>query len=145
MLVAVSLYLWGTKIDPQRLTELLGVPPSTARAKGEARTLSTQQVVTARIGVWEFSTDPELSSVVLADHLDLLRSRFGPTWAMIADLPDVEEACVDVFVAINAKADGTEGSFEMSPKNLSDLQQLGLPVRFTVAFTDVARTIDEEP
>jgi hypothetical protein len=140
MLVAVSLYFWGDKLDPKHLTELLGVEPSISRAKGETETTSTNKVVTAKIGVWGFSTDTELKDVSLANHIELLRSRLGESWTKVHALPDVEDACVDVFVAIEALKDGTEAGFELSPQNLAGLQQLGLPIRFTVAFTDTNGT-----
>lgn len=136
MLTQISLYLWGAKLDPQRITEILGVMPSAARAKGETRTLPTKHVVTAKIGVWEFCTYPELKSSVLADHIELLQSRFGSSGTNVGNLPNVEDACVDVFMAISAKEDSTECDFELSQKDLSHLQQFSVRIEFHVAFTD---------
>src|SRR5437879_3554478 len=119
MLIAVSLYLWGDKLDPQRITEILGVASSDSRAKGETRTLPTNTVVTAKIGFWRFSTDDAgLKSSELAEHIELLRSQFGASWTKVASLPDVQEACVKVFIATSASEGDTTCYFEMSPKNV---------------------------
>ena len=147
MLINVRLYLWGDKLDPQRITEILGVTPSESRAKGETSIISTGKVVTAKIGFWCFSTrDTGLKSLELAEHIELLRSQFGASWTKIVSLPDVQDACVDIFIAISEEEqEDTTCYFEMSPKNVPDLQQVGLRVRFAVAFTGTTAKIHEEP
>ena len=147
MLINVALYLWGDKLDPQRITEILGVAPSDSRAKGQTSILSTNTVVTAKIGFWCFSThEAGLKSFELAEHIEFLRSQFGASWTKIVSLPDVQDACVDIFIAIGEEEqEDTTCYFEMSPKNVSDLQQVGLRVQVTVSYPGTTGKIHEEP
>jgi hypothetical protein len=134
MLIAVSLYLRGEKVDPDRITKILGVTPSRGRRKGQTELTSTNQQITAKTGVWRFSTDDELDSPILAEHIELLRSRFGYSWTNLSSLPDVQEAYVDIFMAVDAEKEGTNTChFTLTPLSLLDLQQTGLPTQFTVA------------
>lgn len=134
MIIQVSMCLKGDQLDPNRITQLLGLIPSDTKVKGQKDVTSTKKVVTAKTGLWRFSTYDELKSTVFAEHLEFLRSRFASRWKDIAKLPNVQEAYVDVFIAINEEKDNKNTAyFGLTAANLSDLQQLGLPMRFEVA------------
>src|SRR5262245_41589276 len=119
MLIAVSLYLKGAKLDPDQITKTLGVMPSRGRREGQTELTSTNQQITAKIGVWRFSTDDELDSPVLAEHIELLRSRFGSMWTNLSNLPNVEQAFVDIFMAVDAEKENTNTCyFTLTPKTI---------------------------
>lgn len=135
ILINVSLKLWGETLNPSYITEQLGVEPSDTQMKGETKTTSTGYVVTAKIGMWCFSTkDDGLKNSNLTDHIGFLRTRFVSSGAKIRNLLGVEDACVDIFIAIDGEENGTECYFEMSSANLLELQHFGIPIRFTIAF-----------
>jgi hypothetical protein len=132
MKIDVSVYLRGDSLDPVTVSALLGIEPSKSQRKGERRTTSSNREVTAKIGVWAIVADA--SSSGLQAVLDEITTRFRDNRLNLSKITGVEEAYVDVFVAIDAEADGGGTcNFQLSKENVSALDALGLPVRFTVS------------
>jgi hypothetical protein len=63
----------GDRLDPDRITAILGVQPTTAYRKGE-RYLAGPRAgyVTGRTGVWVLASDGAIDSVALDRHLEYL-------------------------------------------------------------------------
>jgi hypothetical protein len=63
----------GDRLDPDRITAILGVPPTKAYRKGE-RYLAGPRAghVTGRTGVWVLATDSAINSATLDRHLEHL-------------------------------------------------------------------------
>lgn len=132
MKIDVSVYLRGDSLDPLVVSALLGIEPSKSQRKGECWRTSSNREVTAKIGVWAIVSGA--SSSGLQAILEEVTTRFRDNRINLSEIADVEEAYVDVFVAIDAEADGGGTcNFQLSKENVSALDALGLPVQFTVA------------
>jgi hypothetical protein len=133
MKIAVSLYFWGEGLIPAKISNVLGVSPTQSQAKGEVKTTSTGKKVTAKGGMWGFSSDYEVVGQYLSEHISFLRSKLGQRASQIPSLEGVQDSCVDVFIAAETGAEGATCEFELTTANVAALMELGLPVRFTVA------------
>ena len=127
----VSIYLLGDELDPDSVTALLGLKPDEFHRKGKRWTTSTNREVIERTGIWVVSaktTSNDLNRVI-GD----VASKIDANAPFLMQLPGVEEAFLDVFIAIDADTDGGGTcEFELTPQDVAELTRLGLPVRFTV-------------
>jgi hypothetical protein len=133
MKIAVSLYFWGESLVPADITNALKIKPSQSQTKGEVTITSTNKKVTAKIGMWGFSSDYEIKSENLGEHISCLRLKIGNNLNQILSLKNVQDSCVDVFIANDTE---TDYEFELTNENIISLMEIGLPVRFTVANID---------
>lgn len=128
----VAVYLRGDALDPNHVSELLGVAPSKAQYKGETRQTSTNQNFVTKIGLWALVAQSKSSD--LFELIDELTSKIKKSGVSLLEIDGVQEAYADVFIAMDADEDG-EGTceFQLTPENLKALDCLGIPTRFTVA------------
>jgi Domain of unknown function (DUF4279) len=69
----------GDSLVPEQLTKLLGIDPTLAYAKGEHYSRGPRsRDLRGRTGVWFLSTDDEVVSNRLTDHIEWLVSRIAP-------------------------------------------------------------------
>jgi hypothetical protein len=133
-LLDVSLCLKGEALDPVGLSKLLGVTATTARRKGEKRTIASNKEVTSKGGVWILRVQKDLDVLDLSSVVEELVAKIGNKTASLVGIPGVEHAYVDVFVATKSRDDGGGTcEFELSALNIASVRELGLPVQFTVA------------
>lgn len=127
----VSIYLLGDELNPDSVTVLLGVEPNESHRKGKRWTTSTNKEVIERTGIWVVSAKTTSNDLhrVLGD----VTSKIDENAPLLKELAGVDEAYLDVFIAIDADTDGGGTcEFELSPQDLAELGRLELPVRFTV-------------
>jgi Domain of unknown function (DUF4279) len=68
-----TLRFTGDRLDPDRITAILGVHPTKAYRKGESYLAGPRAgYVTGRTGVWALATDGPVDSPELDQHLDYL-------------------------------------------------------------------------
>ncbi len=130
--VIASLYLKGVDLDPQEITRTLGVGPTTSHGCGEVHKTSSGRDFVTKTGLWGLVVDCDPAEV--ADVLEALLMRLGKQPALM-NLPGVQEAYFDVFIALSSDEDG-EGTcaMELTSAQLSELSHFELPVRFTVTM-----------
>lgn len=133
-LIDFGIFLRGENLDPELVSSMLSLTPSSSQKKGEKRISSSNNEYFTQIGVWEIAATSK--SDLLSDHIEELTSKVGMYGTALLDIEGVEEAYADVFIGVEAEEEG-EGTcgFELSGENLRALTQLGLPVRFTVSIT----------
>lgn len=69
----------GDNLDPNRLTELLGIEPSLAYSKGEKYSLGPRSgALKGRTGLWFLSTDDAVKTSRLSDHVQWLLGKITP-------------------------------------------------------------------
>ncbi|MGO4152054.1 DUF4279 domain-containing protein [Cupriavidus sp. YAF13] len=128
--IIVALYLNGEHLDPESVTREIGVGPSRAQKKGERRVTSSGLEFLVKQGSWALSF--ELGSTSLDDHLARLIQSF-PIGKPLSAIANVEDAYIDVFVALSSSLDGdAKCELDIEPDVLVSLAQLGLPIRITV-------------
>lgn len=126
----VALYLRGERLDPDQVTQRLGVEPSKTQKKGDVNVTPTGHNVIARHGLWARLV--ELDSASLDEHLLRLAESL-PASLSLSSIDDIEDAYFDVFVAMATDVDGdAECELDVSPKLLAMLARFGLPVRIAV-------------
>lgn len=133
-LYTVSVYLKGDTLNPELISEKLGIAPTKSHWKGFSFTTSTQHEVVKSTGLWCLSIDgsTEVSATISTLASNLLRSGCD-----LSSLPGVEESYVDIFYAERADdLAGAECSFTCDARCLALLAALQLPVHFTVATVE---------
>lgn len=130
--VIASLYLKGDDLDPQVVTEALRVRPTGSHARGEVHRTSSGREFVTKTGLWSLVFDQDPAEV--SDVLGALLRCLGKQRTLV-NLPGVQEAYFDVFVANSLDGDG-EGTcaMEILADQLGALSHYGLPVRFTVTM-----------
>lgn len=130
--IEVAIYLRGVNLDPVYVSSVLGLEPSKSQFKGEKRRTSTGKDFVTGIGLWALTVEADSNNLsALIGELGLGVENRGVSFAHIAG---VEEAYLDVFMAVDADDDGGGTcTFQLSEESVSALHGLGLPVRFTVA------------
>lgn len=128
----VAVYLKGDDLDPGALTTIFGLEPTESHRKGSLRRTSNNRQLLEKTGLWVLSIKSE--SEKLSEMLEELASKFSKYGAELVPVSGVDEAYIDVFIAVSAEDDGGGTSeFDLSQECLSALARLGLPVRFTIA------------
>lgn len=130
--IEVTVYLRGMSLNPAHVSSELGLEPSKSQLKGEKKLTSTNKEFVTNIGLWALSVEADSSDLsALIGELVLKVKNRGVPFASVAG---VEEAYLDVFIALDADDDGGgTGAFQLSEESVSALHGLGLPVRFSVA------------
>ena len=128
----VAIYLRGDGLGPTHVSTVLGITPSKSQYKGQKKITSTNQVIVANIGLWALVAETKSSDLPV--HIQELASKIGDRGPILTGIAGVEEAYVDVFVAVDAGDDGGGTcEFQLNPENVRALDRFGMPVRFTVA------------
>ena len=68
----------GDRLDPRRVSQLLGIEPTTAYRKGEVYKRSRGHEVIGRTGLWLVSSRSHVKSDELNDHLAYLQTVIFP-------------------------------------------------------------------
>jgi hypothetical protein len=133
VLVTVGLYLLGEQLDPEKISEELGIVPTKARRKGEKRETATGREYISKTGVWSLVLSKDHAEV--ADVAANLLTALAHCKKPLKTLTGIQDAYFDVFIAGTADNDG-EGSceFEIDSAQLATLAQHGLPIRFKVSL-----------
>ena len=130
----VALYLRGDDLDPAQVSQLLGLEPTKSQRKGEERLTSTNRKITAKVGLWALVAESKSND--LSVLIDELTSKIGDRAAApLPSIPGVQEAFLDVFIAIDADREDGGGTceFQLSTEDLHSLKRVGVATRFTVA------------
>jgi len=77
-MASASLIFAGDRLDPSRVTVLLGVQPTTAYRKDEVYKRSRGHEVIGRTGLWLLSSHGHVKSDQLNDHLAYLKAIIFP-------------------------------------------------------------------
>jgi hypothetical protein len=133
--IIVALYLRGDNLDPELISNTIGIIPTKSQYKGKKKVTSTNHECYAKIGVWALIADSVSYNV--ADHINWLVSQIGKCGNTLRSISGVDEAYVDIFIAARADEDG-EGTcnFEFDAEVLAALAKLELPVRFSASVVN---------
>lgn len=129
--IIVALYLRGDNLDPEVISNTIGIIPTESQYKGQKNITSTNREFYSKIGMWALVADSVSYNV--ADHINWLVSQIGKCGNTLRSINGVDEAYVDIFIAAKADEDG-EGAcnFELDAEMFAALAKLELPVRFSV-------------
>jgi hypothetical protein len=132
MQISITLRLSGELLSPDEITKILNVTPHVARRKGEVRVSSGKEIV-SKIGLWTWKSEDLANALTINDHINRLRITFEHVYKLFADLPNTENAWVDICIV---KTDDEESDstveFLLDTKSIAILNNMGLPVEFTM-------------
>ncbi len=120
----VSLRIWGASLDPDFLTQQLGVPPTFSAHRGEEVQRGARTVV-QEVGVWTYRVDVP-TDTELGEALGMLLEVFPEDTNLWTELTSTYTA--DVFCAVFLQADNQ--NTRMDDEVLSALGRRGLSVNF---------------
>lgn len=130
----VAIYLKGDDLMPEELSARLGVVATKSHRRGQKSIAKSGKEIVARTGLWKSSRTAK-SAIDLPLLLQQVASELLASGNDLSSLPGVEDAFVDIFIAQTAEHDGGGTSeFFMDAAAVATLNQLALPVRFTVAI-----------
>ncbi|MFY0186245.1 hypothetical protein ACTT2I_02240 [Stenotrophomonas sp. PUT21] len=136
----LTLFLKGDALDPRLLTDLLGVQPTKAHAKGRVWTTSAGTEVTDRNGLWMLSLTgglSDVSSLILRLHAIIEKS-----CRPVLQLPGVSEAFIDFLVMVPAlPSGGADCHLAINHSSVVALGELGLPVE--ISFSALATSVTQ--
>src|SRR5579884_2737351 len=125
-----SLRFVGERLDPDRVTAILGTAPTTAYRKGEVYKESRGREARGRTGVWLLSSKGAVNSSDLKDHLEYLRQVLYP-----ADSHERVERLKALLCEMRAEAD--IGCFWHGHPPAPSI-----PTEFKNAFAELPATIE---
>lgn len=137
MLISVRLYVQGDDLRPADITQLLGVQPTRAHARGDTRTLPDGTVVAEKIGVWVWKTGVDAEDAKLSDCVQALQRAFDHSTKALAALPNAEATWIDIHIVEERSLeddDDAEVAFTLTSQDIGALNALGLPAEITVSL-----------
>lgn len=133
---ALSLRVMAPDLDPNHVSELLGVTPSRMVRKGERTYPSNPRSRISDVGIWELSLDPRTAEepdvVKAAERLMFLAAATPAAWLA---LPDDCAVYLDVALALTAMS----GGFWLSPSLMQSLAGRHIEARFDIYDRQVPR------
>lgn len=118
-----SFTMLGATLDPEQITPALGLTPDRASKAGDLRGKTTS---TWQHGFWSISTENEVQSQNLEEHIARLLDKLEPVSRQLAAIRESSEihARVFCFWETNRMNDG----IELSPDLMGRLARLNLQV-----------------
>ena len=132
--VEVSLYVYGADLNPDAVTGILGINPTTARRRGESRVTVTDRTVVQKIGVWAYSINARSDDLngSMRSLLEQLIGQLGRRENILQCLPDAETGFVEIMFSMISDQGSIGCEVELDPADVRALCSLGLPLRFTI-------------
>jgi hypothetical protein len=130
----VNLYVYGHDLDPDMVTEILGIAPTVARRRGETRTTLTGKTVVQKTGVWGYkiiARSEELTSG-MRGLLDQLIAELGHRERLLESLPQADEGFIEILFSMISDAGSVGCEVEIAESEVKALASFGLPLRFTL-------------
>lgn len=129
-LIDVGIILRGEKLQPEHVSEFLGLQPSRSQNKGGLRHGSKS--VIAKTGVWTLMADTNSKNVLdrIDELLEILRGIHKP----LDELDDVTEAFLDIFITQNEDSSERKSvEFNLGKRHMQILSLIGLGLKVTYA------------
>ncbi len=133
MLISVTLRIAGDLLDPEEITAILNVAPRVSRRKGDVRISSSKREIVSKFGLWTWKSEDLSNTLTIDDHINRLKSTFQHAYALFPNLPNVENAWVDICI-VDSEGEGGDSSvsFLLDKKSTATLSNTGLPIEFTI-------------
>jgi hypothetical protein len=133
MLISVTLRISGDLLDPEEITAILNVIPRISRRKGDVRISSSKKEIVSKFGLWTWKSEDLSNILTINDHINRLKSTFEHAYALLPNLPNVENAWVDICI-VDSEGEAGDSSVEflLDTGSTATLSDIGLPIEFTI-------------
>lgn len=137
--ITTGVYLRGEDLIPSQITSVLGFSPSRSLRRGEFKPGSVTAV--AKTGLWcLLAQTPSLSP---REHLRELVQTIGTPPVPLVDLPNVQDAYLDIFIALDREEmPSTAVHWKFTSDEIKQISSYGLAVHVTIACTTEAAQTD---
>ena len=134
--VDATLILWGENLVPDEITNLLGIPPTRSRAKGEnspgRRPLRHDLL---KVGMWTLSTAQYIPSQDLSDHVAFLVEKLGCKIPTLKERELIGKARLSIMVHVGESKPGVASwEDELDAELIADIAKLGASLALTVMW-----------
>lgn len=127
--IVASIYLRGDQLEPEYVSNILGISSTYSQKQGELRPGSKKLV--AKIGVWRFTA--ETKSDCIADHINDLLATIKNISTPMNQIKGVEEAFMDIFIGLDENPSLRQTlEFSVSKEQINLLGRLGLALEITI-------------
>ena len=126
----VRIYIRGTNLDPDLVSKVLNLKPSTSQTKGGLKPNSQRFI--AKIGMWSLASKGKTFPIL--EQVDDLLSQLEGSTVRLDEIDGVEDACLDIFLPLSddGKIDKTF-EFALTRNQIKRLSKLGLSADFTIS------------
>jgi Domain of unknown function (DUF4279) len=131
---AASFRLRGSRLDPDVVTRAIGVEPSRAAKRGEARASAPTR--TNRTGAWALESDDACSRADdhLEKHLRWLLDHLEPRADQLADVVAKQGLEAEFWCVV--QMEGANCDFELQPETIARMAALGATLRLDIYAPD---------
>ncbi|MCL2716027.1 MAG: DUF4279 domain-containing protein [Alphaproteobacteria bacterium] len=140
-IVEMSLRLHGDDLNPDEISGILGVLPSSGHRKGDKRTSRVtgfEQYAPWKSGVWILYSDRNPDDGEVAHVVSEFLGGLEKVNLLLGSLPGVQEAYFDIviFGAIDREDRNNKEIFvfELGTRRLAALARFGIPIRFKISI-----------
>ncbi len=125
--VEVSLFVYGHDLDPDLVTERLGLTPEVAVRRGDTRNWQGKSAV-QKVGVWGY----KVKGAEVEPLVNQFIAALTPCDNILARLPAAQEGVIEIFMSMLSDGGSITCEEELSVAQQRSLCAFGLPLRFTV-------------
>ena len=129
-----ALRIYADNLDPDMVTDCLGIRPTSSQRKGEIKTNSRGKQRTIKIGAWFLSSEDRVQSKDLRRHLDWLLALVLPRAEAVRSLQTIDGVTMNVNCIWWSARGG--GGPTLWPEQMRGLADLNLECSFDVSFYD---------
>ncbi|MEB0011497.1 DUF4279 domain-containing protein [Glaciimonas sp. Cout2] len=133
MTISVTLRFTGDLLNPGEITTMLNVVPRISRRKGDRKISSSKKEIISKFGLWTWKSDDPSNTLTIDDHIKCLKDRFQHAYDLLPNLPNVDNAWVDICI-VDSEGEGGDSSVSLllSKESTVILSNIGLSIEFTI-------------
>jgi len=117
-----ELRVYSDEVKPNKITDILGETPSSQQSKGSKRISSRGNTIETKINGWFLSSESQLSSLDLRDHLSWLMEKLAPKILKFEKLREKKVVMTVYCLWWSAHGHGGPTLWPEQMKILSDLE-----------------------
>jgi hypothetical protein len=127
-----TLRIYGDELDPELISNRLRISPSKSQRKGQVLASRLGRIRTANIGGWFLSSESNVDSKDLRDHLDWLVAQLRD---VVPELTQLQiQPGIRMRVTVIWWSKGSDGWFTLTPQHMRALAEMNLECQFELAF-----------
>jgi Domain of unknown function (DUF4279) len=130
--VVAELLIYGDELEPDVLSERLGISPSRSKRRGQITTNSLGRSRIAKVGMWFLSSENNVESKELRRHLDWLISQLRDLVSELRVLQN--EPHVWMNITVIWWSNSGDGGFTLEPKHMRAMADMNVECRFGLAL-----------
>jgi Domain of unknown function (DUF4279) len=136
VLISIRMYLRGENLDPLCVSKDLDIQPARMHQRGDIRKISDGTTRSEVNGLWVWKKSISGHDSAFDECFDYFWSTFESSALKIKELPNVEDAWVDIHFVKEINKYSSDGSveFSLNPKQILLLSSFCLPVDFSISF-----------